>query len=1369
MKNYYLGLDMGTSSVGWATTTEDYELMRLKGMDAWGVRLFEEAQTSGQSGYRANRANRRRLQRSNARIGLLKFYFQNEIEKVDPLFYIRLDNSKYHMEDKDSRIKTKNIFFDDSDYKDEDYFSEYPTIFHLRKELIHNTDKAFDVRLVYLAIANMFKHRGHFLLDSDSDGQDIESVENALRAFYSYVEAELGVQIKCVDAKTVLDIISRKDIGKRAKADGLSETLEIGKNKSVRVFVELLCGSESNNIKLFGHDDSEKVSINFSNYSYMDTIPEMQEKLADEEYELIEQLKVVYDYASISQLLENGKYEFLSDARVAMYEKHKEDLKRLKALYRKDFITAKAYDEMFRSKNPGTYSAYVNFVSTDGIKERRDFSGRDYESLKTSIKRDFKGHEDDEEVKAVLDELNEGTFLPKQLTGANGTIPNQIHRKELKALLKNAESYLPFLKETDESGLSVSERIIALFSFQIPYYIGPTGDNSRNKWAIRKESGVVLPWNIWDKIDKEKTSEEFITTMIRTCTYLNDEKVLPKASMLYEEYSVLNLLNSIKLRGERIEPKDKKRLLNDLFLVPNGKKVSKSKLAKYLIGCGLIDSEDELTGVNDNLDSYLASYGKMYAIFGERLKEDKIRNIAEDIIYYGTVFGDSKEMFKESIAKYVNDGTITEADLKRILGYKFKDWGRISKEMLLLKACDKSTGEEISLIQAMRDYSLNFMELINSDCFTFKEALEKKNVRSYKVLTDFEYEDLDEYYYSAPVKRMVWQTILLTKELVEIAGNEPEKIFVEMTRSDEEKGVRTLSRGKQLLELYSAIKNSDYKKWTDQIEEADKSGALKSKKLYLYYMQLGKDMYTGEDIDLAELFTTKYDIDHIYPRSKVGKDDSILNNLVLVNKRSNADIKKDLYPIPDAISSNPKVRALWELLHSIKTEKGQRLLSDEKYNRLVRRSPLSDEELSKFIARQLVETSQATKSIGSILKQLMPNTTIVYSKAGNVSDFRRNNGFLKSRILNEFHHAKDAYLNIVVGNAYFTKFTQSPRIFIEKEYNRDKNKNHYNLDNSKMFERQIERNGRIAWIPGENGSISVVSKVMDRNTPIISKMTFDSKGAFYNIQPVSHKRAKVENYAPLKSGLAQDIYGGYESISPQYFVFVEFDDAKGKRKKSFESIPGVVAQTIREDADLCKYLELKFGYGNIRIVCNHIKKESLLNYNGYHLYIAGLDSRKNVEFHNATALCLNSELSNYVHTIEKIVSKGMLSSLDKADNQGESVIAVSEAGNVRLFEELIAKYKDSVLKNYPRNIVDSIAKSREMFVALSLSKQVDVLYKVIKITSFEKGSFDLSEIGLPKDVGRIRISVDTKNAKKLAIINQSITGLLRHEVDLLNH
>lgn len=38
-KNYYIGLDMGTNSVGWAVTDQEYNLIKLKGTHAWGARF----------------------------------------------------------------------------------------------------------------------------------------------------------------------------------------------------------------------------------------------------------------------------------------------------------------------------------------------------------------------------------------------------------------------------------------------------------------------------------------------------------------------------------------------------------------------------------------------------------------------------------------------------------------------------------------------------------------------------------------------------------------------------------------------------------------------------------------------------------------------------------------------------------------------------------------------------------------------------------------------------------------------------------------------------------------------------------------------------------------------------------------------------------------------------------------------------------------------------------------------------------------------------------------------------------------------------------------------------------------------------------
>ena len=104
-------------------------------------------------------------------------------------------------------------------------------------------------------------------------------------------------------------------------------------------------------------------------------------------------------------------------------------------------------------------------------------------------------------------------------------------------------------------------------------------------------------------------------------------------------------------------------------------------------------------------------------------------------------------------------------------------------------------------------------------------------------------------------------------------------------------------------------------------------------------------------------------------------------------------------------------------------------MNDEKYNRLTSTERLSEDQLAGFIARQLVETAQGAKGIAELMKAMLPGTDIVYAKARNVSDFRKEYKMLKSRLVNDYHHAQDAYLNIVVGNVYFMKFTRNPMNF----------------------------------------------------------------------------------------------------------------------------------------------------------------------------------------------------------------------------------------------------------------------------------------------------------------------------------------------------
>lgn len=1350
-KEYYLGLDLGTSSIGWAVTDNQYQLMRAKGKDLWGVRLFEEAETA--AGRRTNRVARRRRQRETARIGLLKEYFANAIAEIDSSFFERLEESKYHFEDKG--IQDKNSIFADKNYTDKDYYKEYPTIYHLRMELINNME-AHDVRLVYLALLNMFKHRGHFLNSGLKAEEQNSGIQESYSSLLVLANEQYGLELpQALDFVKLEEVLSRTDISRSKMAEELAELFNVTKSKNKREYevVKGICGLSVSITVLLDvkelDENHKKVQISFRDAGYDEKIAEISSLIEEQDMELIDTIKQLHDTGLLANVMRGSKY--LSEARVKDYEKHKKDLNLLKKVIREN--VPDEYDVMFREMLPGSYSAYVNSLNADE-KLRRNIKGRKQEDLYKKIKTILKQIKDCEEKEYILNEIESESFLPKQLTASNGVIPNQVHTIEMKKILKNAEGYLPFLKKKDDSGLTVSEKILELFQFQIPYYVGPlnlqhAGKKEGHAWVVRKKQGRVLPWNIDEMIDMKQTSEEFISNMVRRCTYINGERAIPKDSLLYQRFCVLNELNNLRIRGEKPSVELKQHIYEDLFM--KGKRVTQKQLCNYLIGCGILElgEVDAITGIDKDFKNSLSSYGKFAGVFGADIKLDSTKDMIEQIIFWGTVYGNDKTFLRERIKECYGD-MITEEQLKRITGFKFHDWGKLSKKFLELSGCDKSTGEVLPLISMLWESNCNLMELL-SDQYTYAEELEKQSSNAEKVLSEMQYEDLDELYLSSPVKRMVWQTILILQELEDVLGGSPSRIFVEMPREDGEKGKRTDSRKKKLAELYKGCK-IDGRNWGKELDFwSDKE--LRSKKLYLYYLQQGRCMYTGEPIDLDDLFNDNlYDIDHIYPRHFV-KDDSIENNLVLVKKEKNAH-KSDNYPIEDNIY---KARRTW--WRSLLTDDMQsKFITREKYNRLVNREAFSDDQLAGFISRQIVETRQGTKAVAHLIEGMFPNSEVVYVKAGNVSTFRQDRKLLKCRSVNDFHHAQDAYLNIVVGNTYFVKFTKNPKNFI-KEYHKNPEKNKYHL--CKIFDSTVVRNDEIAWLAGDKngnpGTIATVRKMMAKNSPLITRMNFEAHGQISEATLYGAKTAKAESYIPLKASDSrlQDVtkYGGFGSVKVTYFFLVEHEK-KGKRIRTLEAMPLYLRDWIGKNKELLnQYCEEELHLVKPDVRLARIKIQSLIRRNGYLMYISG-KSEQRLTVRNAIPLCLNQYWVSYIKKLEKTAGTGYVD-----DN-------VTDEQNKELYSILIEKHRNSIFAKRPNAMGDKLLCRQEKFENLNISDQAVVLMQILQLTQLSNMGADLSLIGEAKKTGITLISKIVSDAEEFVLINQSPAGLYESEIDL---
>ena len=594
-------------------------------------------------------------------------------------------------------------------------------------------------------------------------------------------------------------------------------------------------------------------------------------------------------------------------------------------------------------------------------------------------------------------------------------------------------------------------------------------------------------------------------------------------------------------------------------------------------------------------------------------------------------------------------------------------------------------------------------------------------------------------YISPAVKRPVYQSLKIMHEINKIQGHAPKKIFVEMTRKDGVKGDkgRKESRKTKLVDLYKKCGEDSGELWESLEKTPDDE--FKRDRLYFYYTQFGKCIYTGEPINLSELYNQNiYDVDHIFPRSKV-KDDS-LDNRVLVKKQVNAH-KDNTYPLDSSIRE--KMKGFWHLL----MDKG--LISKKKYERLTRATPLSDSELSDFIARQIVETSQSTKAVASLFKELYPDTEIVYVKASTVSKFRHKYDFLKCREVNDFHHAKDAYLNIVVGNVYNERCTHNKSIFIKGLQTKK-----YSLN--KMF----SFNTPNAWSIDDNKSIKIVRKTMNKNNIRFTRYAFTKNGELFKRKPLKKGRGQ----APLKQNSPlSDIskYGGYDRPTSSYFSFVKYEGKKGKEMRRLVAIDSYIK--ARYEANPEKYLSENLGLKNPVVLIPVVKYNACIEIDGFRMHISA-KTDKRIQYKPAMQLTVSYDTEKYIRNIVKLNSKPENYNITELDK-------VSADENLKLFDILTSKMTDTILKVKFGDMGVKIASHRDAFEKLDVRKQCFVLAEILKIIHCNISEGNLRFIGGAKQSGSIKMSSvisGIKGVKSIYLVHQSVTGLFEKKIDLLH-
>lgn len=1345
MKKYNIGLDIGTNSVGWAVVeSEKQKVLRKGNKKLWGVRLFDEAVSA--SSRRNFRSTRRRYDRRRYRIKLLKEEFQNEINKVDPNFYQIMKESFYNKNDKIN--KTIELNKEEKDFFNF-YQKNYPTIYHLRNDLI-NEDKKFDIRLVYLAIHHIIKYRGSFLVQGEFNTESLnieESFHNVVSLINNYCEEfDVDENIDYTDLEKILLLDSKND-----KKVELTSYFNFMPKEFTNEFIKMINGNKFNFIKMFLFDiDSAKVELSFSTTEYDDKYDEY-EKLLGERIELLEALKNLYDIVYLKKIFKESKTPSLSSLMIGYYDKHKEDLKFLKQVFNVDRTIGgkkeSLYDKLFRTKNNAkkdNYCLYDRYI-TNGIT---------YDDFQKELKKLFNSvnwnNVDSYLVKKyneeILMRLENGDFLPRLTSVENGKFPYQLNKNELVKIIENQKKYYPFLGD-EYNGIN---KLVQLLEFRIPYYVGPltTTEKSNFAWMIRKsgqESIRITPYNFDEVVDKEASAEEFIKKMISSCTYLLNEKAIPANSILYSKFKVLNELKQIKINDNPLSKELQEQIYNDLFLNTSGT-ITDKKFKEYLYANKVTDiyGDDILVkgySADEKFANSMKSYVDFFGIDGVFENTNYTLNDAEKIIEWITIFED-KNILKVKLNREYPD--LNEEKVNKLLKTKYTGWSSLSRKLLTgVLYFDKETNTSKSIMDLMIETKENFMQILNNKKYKFLELIDKINGE--QITKKVNYDLVRDLVTSPATKRGIYQALKIVDEITNYIGYDPEYISIEMARNEDKKE-RKPDRKKYLESLYKEYKNK-IDNYNDLNKELKNQEKIDSEKLFLYFIQEGKSLYSMTPLKIENL--SDYEVDHIIPRTLI-KDDSI-DNKALVLKEENQN-KAASFVLPSNYKTDTN-RKWWSRLKSIG------LISNKKYYNLIRKE-FNSKDIEGFINRQIVETRQITKHVANILANLYENSKVIYLKANLSHNYREKFELYKFRDINDYHHAHDAYLAAVLGE-YKEKYLRKNIDFdMVKELNKDliANKDYKSLKYGYVINSLDDKMNYLIndiipmQIDEETGEVITKefdSKVFNKNIEnalysndiLISKKVEYKSGEFYN----QTKQRKGSKGVSLKENLPTKLYGSYTSLNPAYAVMVTYLN-KGKETKKIVGMPIYILTTSKKDEMkttdyLVNLLKLKDNKDILKI-SSPIPFYSLIEWECGQFYLVGATER-GAEIINAKQFKFEKQfLTTHKETLNKLFN-------NKKSSVDENVY-------LRQLDEIIVYLIDKIEREYICfktlndrlkdwvKLLDNNLENKEQFI-------IEIL-KTLKCSSIH-GNFKFinqtSEFGRKKD----------KSISSCKIYNNSYTGI----------
>lgn len=439
-----------------------------------------------------------------------------------------------------------------------------------------------------------------------------------------------------------------------------------------------------------------------------------------------------------------------------------------------------------------------------------------------------------------------------------------------------------------------------------------------------------------------------------------------------------------------------------------------------------------------------------------------------------------------------------------------------------------------------------------------------------------------------------------------------------------------------------------------------------------------------------------------------------------------------------------------------------RLISQTKFERLVRQNDFGRHEKERFVERSLVETRQIMKNVATLMRRRYGNSSAVIGLNSELTkEMRQYLGFEhKNRDINDYHHAQDALCLGVAGqfavnrgffdngavsdgaaNAYNIYLQDYLRGYREKLKAGDRKHGKAfgfivgSMASADENKRINPKTGEIAWSEADK---DYLRRVMNYRKMLVTQKVGDSFGALYN--ETRYGAAVKEGHDGIafdKNKADTSLYGGFSSAKVVYSILVEL---KGKvRLVNITMQEYSMLGDCPSDEALKKVLVAKKPeYAKAKILLRHIPSMQLIHYKG-----ACMTIKSATELNNARQLWLDCDVYN---------------ALDDYLKCGTSKSSIDI---MQIWDALF----DAVNKHYPLHRVEesTLAKARTKFEKLDLDKQLDVLGMIVVALHADPGRANLSLVGLPSEWKRVR-SVSFSDDDEFVF--QSPSGLFETKITI---